>query len=301
MDVAYFEATACCEAGSGVCINAVPSSFCRRRSKYSVSTPCHSALQDDTELQSALIGYHAQWKVPHRLGCRQAGKLPDADWRTAIRNVAGKWCHFDGQCVRLESANSASLATWQPRYVSKRVSEEIRVALDSEVSRADEGEASAGMKGMGKREIPWKTRRPAPSSDTIPTCEKQGATPPGIEPGSSWWEASSLTTTLGQENFAETFQVKTDFKRVYTEVTFAIGSEVIIMHNLDDAEPITNLQGNKQLIPFCQKWSWNSNLGTHVVEHVQCIALRFAEAQNKIQNLQCQLRREFERIEDGGD
>ncbi|KAJ8867654.1 hypothetical protein PR048_031457 [Dryococelus australis] len=42
----------------------------------------------------------------------------------------------------------------------------------------------------GKREIPEETRRPAASSDTIPTCEL-----PGIEPVSPGWEASSLTTT----------------------------------------------------------------------------------------------------------
>ncbi|KAJ8876808.1 hypothetical protein PR048_021255 [Dryococelus australis] len=35
-------------------------------------------------------------------------------------------------------------------------------------------------------------------SSTIPTCENPGATPPDIEPGSSRWEASSLTTTPPQ-------------------------------------------------------------------------------------------------------
>ncbi|KAJ8879830.1 hypothetical protein PR048_020447 [Dryococelus australis] len=50
----------------------------------------------------------------------------------------------------------------------------------------------------GKREIPGKTRRPAASSSTIPTCENYGATPPGIEPVSPRWEASSLTTTQPQ-------------------------------------------------------------------------------------------------------
>ncbi|KAJ8870876.1 hypothetical protein PR048_027177 [Dryococelus australis] len=45
----------------------------------------------------------------------------------------------------------------------------------------------------GKREIPEKTRRPASSSGTIPTCENPEVTRPGIEPGSPWWEASRLT------------------------------------------------------------------------------------------------------------
>ncbi|KAJ8879238.1 hypothetical protein PR048_019844 [Dryococelus australis] len=42
------------------------------------------------------------------------------------------------------------------------------------------------MQGRGKREIPEDTRRPAASSVTRPR----------IEPGSSWWEASSLTAQL---------------------------------------------------------------------------------------------------------
>ncbi|KAJ8867634.1 hypothetical protein PR048_031437 [Dryococelus australis] len=37
----------------------------------------------------------------------------------------------------------------------------------------------------GKREIPEKTRRQAASSGTIPTCENQGATRPGMESGSA--------------------------------------------------------------------------------------------------------------------
>ncbi|KAJ8883501.1 hypothetical protein PR048_015345 [Dryococelus australis] len=54
--------------------------------------------------------------------------------------------------------------------------------------RTDEGEArrvwsSAGMQGRGKRGYPEKTRQPATSSGTIPTCGNPGATLPGIEPG----------------------------------------------------------------------------------------------------------------------
>ncbi|KAJ8868337.1 hypothetical protein PR048_029853 [Dryococelus australis] len=45
--------------------------------------------------------------------------------------------------------------------------------------------SSAGMQGMGKRDIPEKTRRPEASSGTIPTCENPGLTQPRIEPGSS--------------------------------------------------------------------------------------------------------------------
>ncbi|KAJ8870979.1 hypothetical protein PR048_027281 [Dryococelus australis] len=46
---------------------------------------------------------------------------------------------------------------------------------------------------------------------------------------------------------------KIDFKRVYTDVTFAIGSE-FIRRALDDSAPIADLQGNKKRIPQCQMW-----------------------------------------------
>ncbi|KAJ8895109.1 hypothetical protein PR048_000434 [Dryococelus australis] len=48
--------------------------------------------------------------------------------------------------------------------------------------------SSAGTERRGKREIPEKTRRPAASSSTIPTCENPGANPPGIDPESPRWE-----------------------------------------------------------------------------------------------------------------
>ncbi|KAJ8876721.1 hypothetical protein PR048_021168 [Dryococelus australis] len=51
----------------------------------------------------------------------------------------------------------------------------------------------------GKREIPEKTRRPAASSGTIPTCKNPGVARPGIEPGSPCWEASKAnrSATVG--------------------------------------------------------------------------------------------------------
>ncbi|KAJ8886283.1 hypothetical protein PR048_012492 [Dryococelus australis] len=42
--------------------------------------------------------------------------------------------------------------------------------------------------GQGRMEIPEETRRPAASPATIPTYENPGATLPGIEPGSPWWD-----------------------------------------------------------------------------------------------------------------
>ncbi|KAJ8892419.1 hypothetical protein PR048_004999 [Dryococelus australis] len=54
-------------------------------------------------------------------------------------------------------------------------------ALNIEVLRVKRGEhgAAAECKGGGKRDISEKTCRPVVSSDTIPTCENPGATPPG--------------------------------------------------------------------------------------------------------------------------
>ncbi|KAJ8868728.1 hypothetical protein PR048_030267 [Dryococelus australis] len=46
------------------------------------------------------------------------------------------------------------------------------------------------MQGRGKREYPEKTHRQTVSSSLIPTCDNPGVNPPGIEPGSPWWEAS---------------------------------------------------------------------------------------------------------------
>ncbi|KAJ8885411.1 hypothetical protein PR048_011608 [Dryococelus australis] len=45
------------------------------------------------------------------------------------------------------------------------------------------------MRRREKQEIPEKTRRPAASTSTIPTCENPEATSPGIKPGSPrWWD-----------------------------------------------------------------------------------------------------------------
>ncbi|KAJ8879204.1 hypothetical protein PR048_019810 [Dryococelus australis] len=52
--------------------------------------------------------------------------------------------------------------------------------------------AEMGMEWRGNGRSPRKTRRPAATSGTIPTCENP-MTWPGIEPGSLWWEVSRLT------------------------------------------------------------------------------------------------------------
>ncbi|KAJ8890410.1 hypothetical protein PR048_009918 [Dryococelus australis] len=127
-------------------------------------------------------------------------------------------CDGSSLCVRLNGVDEDQMMfrrsaylrkkdiknTWQDFQISRNglygivgrkrtnmMSEEIWAAINSEVLRADEGEASAGMKGRGKREIPENTRRPAASSGTIPICKNPEATPPEIEPDSHRWEASS--------------------------------------------------------------------------------------------------------------
>ncbi|KAJ8894218.1 hypothetical protein PR048_006830 [Dryococelus australis] len=52
----------------------------------------------------------------------------------------------------------------------------------------------AEMRERGKRQRSEKTRRQEASPSTIPACENPGANPPGIEPGTPWWEASALAT-----------------------------------------------------------------------------------------------------------
>ncbi|KAJ8871316.1 hypothetical protein PR048_027633 [Dryococelus australis] len=57
----------------------------------------------------------------------------------------------------------------QPYYANKLTSP-IWEALNIKVKRGEYGSAPE-CRGGGKREIPEKTRRPAGSSGTIPTCE----------------------------------------------------------------------------------------------------------------------------------
>ncbi|KAJ8869731.1 hypothetical protein PR048_028739 [Dryococelus australis] len=62
---------------------------------------------------------------------------------------------------------------------------------------------------------------------------------------------------------------KINFKRVYIEVTFAIGLE-FIRHILDDSVPIADLQGNKERIPYCQVWG---NTGAKANEQTSQVRL----------------------------
>ncbi|KAJ8885945.1 hypothetical protein PR048_012151 [Dryococelus australis] len=92
------------------------------------------------------------------------------------------------------------------------------------------------------------------------------------QPSSRWLEASRLTARpprpLVPERIREIAD-KIDFKRVYTEVSFAIGSE-FIRHVLDDSAPIDDLQGNKKRIPYCQMWG---NIGATANEQTSEVRL----------------------------
>ncbi|KAJ8872856.1 hypothetical protein PR048_026472 [Dryococelus australis] len=75
---------------------------------------------------------------------------------------------------------------WRGKLPRKWVS--CEAGFNNKVFRADEDEIMAG-----KREILEETRVTAASFGTIPTRENPGVTRSGIETGSTWWEASSLT------------------------------------------------------------------------------------------------------------
>ncbi|KAJ8898166.1 hypothetical protein PR048_003526 [Dryococelus australis] len=95
---------------------------------------------------------------------------------------------------------------------------------------------------------------------------KSGVNRPGIEPGSQWWEASSLTTQPALPHDQQPDRI--DFKRVYAEVTFAIVSE-FIRHALDDSAPIADLQGNKKRIPYCKMWGKTGATANEQTSEVQ--------------------------------
>ncbi|KAJ8870340.1 hypothetical protein PR048_029361 [Dryococelus australis] len=66
-----------------------------------------------------------------------------------------------------------------------------------------------------------------------------------------WRRVSQAVSNKVWSNDKRIAKDKMDFKRLYTEITFAIGTE-FIRHALDDSAPIADLQGNKKRIPHCQ-------------------------------------------------
>ncbi|KAJ8874925.1 hypothetical protein PR048_022815 [Dryococelus australis] len=87
------------------------------------------------------------------------------------------------------------------RLVGERRGSVHQLPLNIEVLRTDESKtrrvrSSGEMQGSGKREILEKTRLAATSSGTIPACQNSGATPPGIEPGTTRWDHKCLPNTF---------------------------------------------------------------------------------------------------------
>ncbi|KAJ8878527.1 hypothetical protein PR048_019105 [Dryococelus australis] len=186
------------------------------------------------------------------------------------------------QCCTLSCTQQEPVATVQPRESECIPTTHKRAARDplhtscgvSCRDTSDGGEMSrerstAGIKGWGEtgdlRENPAR----------VPLAEIQELTQSGIEAGSPGWETSRPTRlqlryvsfpyffyilsgkphrllpyVIAKEN---NFKDKTDFKRAYTGAIYAIGSE-FIRHALDDSAPTANLQADKKLIPYCQRW-----------------------------------------------
>ncbi|KAJ8897541.1 hypothetical protein PR048_002889 [Dryococelus australis] len=137
---------------------------------------------------SSIVRHHSHLRES---GVTRQGIEPGSPWREASSLTAQTPRPLCTQCSNKEDGAPPPgiLASVKvPGYL------ELFSAFETEKRKIDKGDSAtsinAGMKGRGKRESPEKTRRPAAMSCTIPR-----ATPPGIEPGSPRWEASSLTTT----------------------------------------------------------------------------------------------------------
>ncbi|KAJ8895241.1 hypothetical protein PR048_000566 [Dryococelus australis] len=101
--------------------------------------------------------------------------------------------HYGGSIVKLIKAK----AVRDSCVKRKRSLDSELVKRLGRIFRANESEVSAGMKCRGKREVPEKTRRPAASSGTIPTCENPGATPSAVLLlGSNLVPHNSLSTAI---------------------------------------------------------------------------------------------------------
>ncbi|KAJ8867797.1 hypothetical protein PR048_031602 [Dryococelus australis] len=88
---------------------------------------------------------------------------------------------------------------------------------------------------------------------------------------------------LSQLANADDREDKINAKHVYTEVAFAIGPQ-FIRHSLDDSEPIADLQGNKERVPYRQVWNNTGCLWGRLMEAIDrrndctpIIALRVEE------------------------
>ncbi|KAJ8877449.1 hypothetical protein PR048_021904 [Dryococelus australis] len=124
----------------------------------------------------------------------------DSRMRNSGSDPAGDVYSEENTC-RLRLTFSARLVscpqrTWRTTTMTKMTTwRRFGVGLNNEVLRADGVRMEQRRNARaGKTRDPEKIRRPTASFGTIPTCEIPGVTGLGIEPGSPWWEANSVTT-----------------------------------------------------------------------------------------------------------
>ncbi|KAJ8870272.1 hypothetical protein PR048_029293 [Dryococelus australis] len=149
----------------------------------------------------AVMGFPMRFLESLQLAQRRAGRssvqalagLPDHTFtylsrtRAVIAEISYEFAKHRNPLHRPENGdNAADIRQCSPWAVSFVVG-----PLEQRPLKMGEYGGGGGMKGRGKREIPEKTQLPTASSGTIPTCENS-VTRPGIEHGSSWWEASVL-------------------------------------------------------------------------------------------------------------
>ncbi|KAJ8876780.1 hypothetical protein PR048_021227 [Dryococelus australis] len=154
------------------------------------------------ERVSCLIGYRVLRDIPRWSGlpCSTVVRNTEANRIFKPRTPAAlsnKMAAPTGDMSELRPLLGASQPARFPAALNNEgtFAEPSSQSDPTKVKRGQDG-ATQESKRRGKREISEKTRRPAASSGTVPTCENPGAIPPGLEPGSQRWEASSLTTIL---------------------------------------------------------------------------------------------------------
>ncbi|KAJ8878304.1 hypothetical protein PR048_018881 [Dryococelus australis] len=162
----------------------------------SVSSKVVAASQEDVFLACGIITHITEGqagatmaKVVRLLASHQGelGSIPRPvhfpDFRKGYRAVQCCWtAGFLGDLPFPQALHSTA-APYSPRFT-------LIGSQDINRGRNEVRMEERRKQGRLKREIPEKTRQPAASSGTIPTCKNTGVSQPGIEPCSYWWEAS---------------------------------------------------------------------------------------------------------------
>ncbi|KAJ8869246.1 hypothetical protein PR048_030818 [Dryococelus australis] len=168
-------------------------------------------------------------------------------WCTVTQDVPDTLCSNDKRCL-IEQSRGRTQARLQSSYNISKDSLGVMIRLFSQLesrsaSRLNESVATViltGARSTTSELTPARMDEYVTNTVAVTMC----------------FAPASAATELAANTHVETYSYspftdKFDFKRVYTEVTFAIGSG-FIMHALDDSEPIADLQGNKKRIPCCE-------------------------------------------------